>query len=60
MKGEMARQNISFGCDELRRKISKDISPSILYELGHISSTRGQLLQEYIANEAILCVFACE
>lgn len=50
-------ETTGFGCDEVRRGVSKDILPSMFYESDHISSERGRQPQKHIADQD-LCV--CE
>lgn len=45
-----------FGCDEVRKGVSKDILPSMFYESDHISSKHGRQLWKHIADQD-LCVY---
>lgn len=39
----------------MKMGVSKDILPSIFYELDHISSKHGRQLQEHIADSMNVC-----
>lgn len=58
-KGGERRRNVCFGCDEVRRRVSKDTLSFILHELDHISSQRSQQLQEYCWRGYCMCECVC-
>ena len=58
----------SFGCDEVKEGVSKDIIPSMFYEPDHISSEHGRQHRKHIADQdlcvcvsvrACMCVCLC-
>lgn len=44
--GEVSNGVLVFGCDEVRRGVSKDILELMFHESDHISSKHGRQLQE--------------